>query len=97
LWAWFEQNLTEGNRAKPELGVLKAALLARGLNSRGWRLYLDYGDAIFEKLGKPWVAEDWLYTSGHNAVAFLCLLQGCEMDVLPPHCTDSINANLAHP
>lgn len=45
---------------------------------------MDYGDAIFEALGKPWVADDWLYTSGHNAVAFLCLLQGCEMDVLPP-------------
>ncbi len=84
LWTWLERSIPAQQRANQHLDILKATLLAHGVNSRGWRLYLDYGDAIFDKLGKPWVAEDWLYTSGANAVAFLCLLQACEMDVLPP-------------
>jgi hypothetical protein len=84
LWTWLEEYVPEDKRATRDFGVLKAVLQERGVNSRGWRLYLDYGDAIFENLGKPWVSADWVYTSRHNAIAFLRLLQGCEMDVLPP-------------
>ena len=67
-----------------DLGALKQALIKRQLNSRGWRLYLDYGDALFECLGRPWVDPDWMFSSAGNAATFLCLLQACEMDVLPP-------------
>ena len=81
---WFEQHITMDRCGTVDLGALKHALMQRGVNSRGWRLYMDYGDALFEQLGRPWVDENWLYSSGHNAVAFLCLLQSCEMDVLPP-------------
>ena len=67
-----------------DLGTLKASLAKRGVNSRGWRLYLDYGDAIFERLGPVWVSTSKAYSSTANAIVFLCLLQACEMDVLPP-------------
>jgi hypothetical protein len=64
--------------------LLKKALVARGVNGRGWRLYLDYGDAMFEALGRPWVDADAPFSSGPNAAVFLRLLAACEMDVLPP-------------
>lgn len=66
------------------LGLLKRELVARGVNARGWRLYLDYGDAMFEALGRPWVDADAPFSSGPNAAVFLRLLAACEMDVLPP-------------
>ena len=56
------------------LGLLKRELVARGVNARGWRLYLDYGDAIFEALGRPWVDADAPFSSGSNAAVFLRLL-----------------------
>jgi hypothetical protein len=67
-----------------DLGELKKTLAARGVNGRGWRLYLDFGDALFSPLGKPWVHDDQPFASGPNAVAWLRLLQACEMDMLPP-------------
>jgi hypothetical protein len=67
-----------------DLGRLKKALADRGVNARGWRLYLDYGDLLFDALGKPWVHPDWPIRSGPNAVAFLRLLAACEVDVPPP-------------
>lgn len=67
-----------------ELGVLKKQLAEQGVNNRGWRLYLDYGDAIFSPLGLPWICPDMPYICAPNALAYLCLLQACEMDVLPP-------------
>ncbi len=70
--------------AKLDLGALKAALSDRGVNGRGWRLYLDYGDAIFDPLGEPWVDDELPLSSALNALAWLRLLQACEMDVLPP-------------
>ncbi len=67
-----------------ELGDIKRALAERGVNSRGWRLYLDYGDALFSPLGDTWFSPERPYSSGRNAVTYLKLLQACEMDVLPP-------------
>jgi hypothetical protein len=81
LAIWFDVPEDEEGA---DLGLLKKTLVARGVNSRGWRLYLDYGDAMFEALGRPWVDADAPFSSGPNAVAFLRLLAACEMDVLPP-------------
>lgn len=67
-----------------DLGRLKAALAARGVNRRGWRLCLDYGDAMFEPLGPMWLNPGCDTSSAENAVTWLMLLQACEMDVLPP-------------
>lgn len=70
--------------APVDLGALKAELARQGINSRGWRLYLDYGDALFLPLARPWIHPNQPFSSGPNAVAYLRLLQACEMDVLPP-------------
>jgi hypothetical protein len=78
---WFDVPVDEEGA---DLGLLKKALVARGVNGRGWRLYLDYGDAMFEALGRPWVDADAPFSSGPNAAVFLRLLAACEMDVLPP-------------
>ena len=82
----FPQWLNPGRRsdAQVDLGTLKASLARQGVNSRGWRLYLDFGDALFSRLGRPWIHDDQPFTSGPNALAYLRLLQACEMDVLPP-------------
>jgi hypothetical protein len=81
LAAWFDIPTDDEGAC---LGLLKKELAARGVNARGWRLYLDYGDAMFETLGRPWVDADAPFSSGPNAAAFLRLLAACEMDVLPP-------------
>lgn len=67
-----------------DLSRLKAELARQGINSRGWRLYLDYGDTLFSPLGRPWIHPDQTFASGPNALAYLRILQACEMDVLPP-------------
>jgi hypothetical protein len=67
-----------------DLGVIKGQLAAQGINNRGWRLYLDYGDALFFPLGHLWIRADQAHSSGPNALAYLRLIQACEMDVLPP-------------
>lgn len=68
-----------------DLRLLKAALARHGVNSRGWRLYIDHGDAMF----RPLIS--CAHTGVHRkaalaarAVAWLRVLQACEMDVLPP-------------
>jgi hypothetical protein len=81
LAAWFDIPVDEEGA---DLGRLKKELSARGVNARGWRLYHDYGDAMFAALGRPWVDADAPFSSGPNAAAFLRLLAACEMDVLPP-------------
>lgn len=80
LPAWLEPaNL---NQADP--GSLKRLLAERGVNGRGWRLCLDYGDALFYPLEAGFFPANLSYANGSNAAAYLRLLQACEMDVLPP-------------
>lgn len=68
-----------------DLGALKADLSKRGVSSRGWRLYLDHGDAMFNPLRKSWLTKQALSKQACVAVDWLCVVQACEMDVLPPH------------
>ncbi len=63
---------------------LKLELMARGVNSRGWHLYTSYGNAMFQPLGQAWCDPDFTEVRGANEVAWLKILQACEMDVLPP-------------
>jgi hypothetical protein len=80
LPAWLEPaNL---NQANP--GSLKRLLAERGVNGRGWRLCLEFGDALFHPLEAGFFPANLLYANGSNAAAYLRLLQACEMDVLPP-------------
>ena len=67
-----------------DLGTIKRRLSERGVNSRGWRLYLDYGYAMFLPLGVHWCDLKSMDVEGENEVAWLKILQACEMDVLPP-------------
>lgn len=68
----------------PDLSILKAILFQHGVNSRGWRLYLDHGDAMFNPLRQRWLDGQPAVSQASVAVAWLRLLQACEMDVLPP-------------
>ena len=77
-------NLSRRNDAQVDLGALKETLAGAGVNGRGWRLYLDYGDSIFIRLGRPWIDPDQPLINALNALIYLRLLQACEMDVLPP-------------
>jgi len=83
LWATEPLAASPGDPAA--MAALKTAVMRKGVNSRGWRLYLDYGDALFDALGRPWIGS-WQGSQANeiNALAFLRLLQACEMDVLPP-------------
>ncbi len=85
LSLWITDPLAASRSHPTAMGRLKEAVMCKGVNSRGWRLYLDYGDAIFEQLGPPWIrlGKDNKINEA-NALAFLRLLQACEMDVLPP-------------
>jgi hypothetical protein len=71
--------------ATPDLGALKTELSKRGVSSRGWRLYLDHGDAMFNPLRRNWLDKQDLARQGIAVASWLCVLQACEMDVLPPH------------
>jgi hypothetical protein len=63
---------------------LKHELSELGINSRGWHLYVSYGYALFLPLGQQWCDLEGGDVRGNNEVAWLKILQACEMDVLPP-------------
>lgn len=67
-----------------ESNSLKIQLAAQGVNSRGWRLYLDYGYKMFAPLGFDWADLACANELGLSEIAWLKILQACEMDVLPP-------------
>lgn len=79
---WFQ--ITEGPIGNHPLNALKTTLIQLGVNSRGWRLYLDYGDALFAPLNVHWFETHGKGREGVVATHWLRLLQACEMDVLPP-------------
>jgi hypothetical protein len=81
LPAWL--GIPEGDPGV-DLGLLKKTLASRGVNARGWRLYLDYGDTMFDALGEPWIDAEASANCGPNAVAYLKLVAACEMDIPPP-------------
>ncbi len=66
------------------LNAIKTILTQHGVNARGWRLYLDYGDALFAPLAAHWFKRHGKGREGAVATHWLRLLQSCEMDVLPP-------------
>ena len=82
LLKWFQ--MTDEPIGKHRLNALKVILTQLGVNSRGWRLYIDYGDAMFTPLATHWFARHGKRRKGVVASHWLKLLQSCEMDVLPP-------------
>ena len=83
----FELSRALGLTAAPgqpvEPGAIKAQLTQRGVNARGWRLYLDHGDIMFKPLARVF-GQASPSDQAAQALAWLCVLQACEMDVLPP-------------
>lgn len=63
---------------------LKKCLSAIGINSRTWKLYAEYGDALLRQLGGRWLSPDRPEESLVNGLAYLRLLNGCEIDMAPP-------------
>ena len=82
LHVWLE--LPPSLAGGVDLAILKTELAGQGVNGRGWRLYLDYGDALFSPLSPQWIFENRPAGAIQNAVVWLKLLQACEMDILPP-------------
>ncbi|HID29073.1 MAG TPA: hypothetical protein EYP19_03615, partial [Desulfobacterales bacterium] len=72
-------DLTEKLDEKVDMGVLKKAMKARGVNQRGWRLYANYGDRLFMPVLKRATRN-----FAAQAIAWIRVLQACEMDVPPP-------------
>jgi hypothetical protein len=69
--------------ADAQRAALRAALQSRGVSSRGWRMYLEIGDTLFEPL-QPRMRRRRVHEAGRDGVAFLLLIQAGEMDVPPP-------------
>lgn len=79
---WLDQDRAAllGRDAK----ALRSALSEHGVNARGSRLYLDYGDRLFQPLGSTWIRQHDEGRSLRSAMAWLKILQACEMDIAPP-------------
>lgn len=84
LPVWYQFHIDMYGHEGDDLAALKKALASRDVNSRGWRLYLDYGDALFQPLRSIWEDGSLCTNKGFFAATWLKLLQACEMDVLPP-------------
>lgn len=84
--SWLAYWLDAGGDALPpgDDKALRAALAAQGVSARGARLYLDYGDRLFAPLGPAWIQRHDCARSRTSAIAWLKLLQACEMDIAPP-------------
>ena len=80
LSAW----LNSADADEIDLGSLKRLLAEQGVNGRGWRLYLEYGDALFSPLQVGFFSSSQEIANASKAIAYLRMLQACEMDVLPP-------------
>lgn len=63
---------------------LKDRLQKNGVNRRGWRLYLDYGDALLESMGNKLLNPQAPKQACRHVEQLLSLLAACEMDVPPP-------------
>lgn len=67
-----------------ELADLKAALGRLGVNQRGWRLLLNFGEDLFSPLIGSLISHRRPLAALENLAIYLRLLQRCEMDVPPP-------------
>ncbi len=67
-----------------ELAVLKKAMKERGVNQRGWRLFVDYGDLLIIPIVDHIASKSSNKARAMEGIRWLCVLQACEMDVPPP-------------
>lgn len=79
---WLGRPSAEINQLNLEL--MKVALLQLGVNSRGWRLFIDYHKPLRDGLAGYLIFADRPLASIENLAKYLSLLQQCEMDIVPP-------------
>lgn len=74
-----------GVESAPTLDEIKAVLAEVGINQRGWRLLLSFGDALLVPLmPRPDGSASPAMPPFKVICSLLRLIQQCEMDVLPP-------------
>ena len=83
-WLPYWLNRDRASLLGRDAKALRSALSEHGVNARGARLYLDYGDRLFQPLGATWIRQYDDALSLHSAIAWLKILQACEMDIAPP-------------
>jgi len=84
--SWLPYWLRLGGHAAPddEPAKIKDCLTKLGINSRTWKLYAEYGDRLFHPLSNGLLSPEDPEASLANAIAYLRLLNGCEVDMAPP-------------
>jgi hypothetical protein len=81
---WYQFHIEMDGKQLDDMAALRKALSSRGVNSRGWRLYIANGDALFWPLREIMLDSSVCTNQGVFAATWLKILQACEMDVLPP-------------
>lgn len=81
---WLAIGPGGGSPGSASMADLKRHLQGQGVNSRGWRLYLDFGDTLFDPLDDGWLNPGKPGINLQVAAGYLTRLQACEMDVPPP-------------
>jgi PcfJ-like protein len=84
-WLGLEAQSLDDLDDQPDLGRIKSELMRQGVNSRGWRLCIDHGDALFSPLAEHFMQNLPPHECAIQACGWLRVLQACEMDVLPPY------------
>lgn len=64
--------------------AIKSMLTHLGVNQRGWRMLLNFGELLYAPLRGGVMHERRPLAAIENLAAFLRLVQQCEMDVPPP-------------
>lgn len=70
--------------ADHDTDAIKSVLTRLGVNQRGWRMLLNFGELLFAPLQGALMHERRPLAAIENLAAFLRLVQQCEMDVPPP-------------
>ncbi len=82
LPAWLAHSGLQAPTNAP--AELKTCLATLGVNNRTWKLYAEYGDGLLRPLGPRWLSPDSPSESLSNSLAYLRLLNGCDVDMPPP-------------
>jgi hypothetical protein len=83
--------------ADHDTDAIKAMLTRLGVNQRGWRMLLSFGESLFSPLMGSFMQERRPLSAIENFSAFLRLVQQCEMDVPPPRELSQTWAQMTYP
>lgn len=83
-WLAYWLDASDEKLPQGDAKTLRALLATHGVSAKGTRLYFEYGDPLYEPLGSVWIQPHNRDHSRASALAWLKLLQACEMDIAPP-------------